>query len=276
MTFYKIEGAGNDFVVLITPNAPSETQIRQICDRHFGVGADGLICAHSTRPEAPTQKEQAWTWTFWNNDASSAAMCGNAARAMGSFFREIFPTETDFRWSGKPGTIQARYLGPNLVETSWPVSEKVESLPASLGEWIEQQAPKGVIKAAYKIDSGVPHVVLLSEKNWDIPLRQLLGPQVRHHPALGAAGANVTFVALEGGETVSFERGVEAETLACGSGALAAGMACREAQSARTDFIFPGGILSVRREVTGLWLRGPARVVFQGEFKVPTEWRGLS
>lgn len=268
MKFHKIEGAGNDFIVTTEAFTPQASRIARLCDRHYGIGADGMIVLRPTLTGAPHQREQKWVWNFWNNDASSAAMCGNAARALAVWFRSFFPSENEFHWSGETGLIRSRYLSANSSEVSWTVSGKIQPLPDALTVELKSKLPEDV--SAHFVDSGVPHVVLLRKGTWDRTLRTNVAPLIRFHAALGSAGANVTFVDSQQGTAVSFERGVDGETLACGSGALAAFLALESIPKSKIPpFRFPGGTLEVSRRGDGLWLKGPARIVFSGVWNEP-------
>ena len=125
---------------------------------------------------------------------------------------------------------------------------------------------------AYLFDVGVPHLVLINFEVWNEQDRAANGSMLRAHESLGSEGANVTWLSRKTFETVTFERGVEKETLACGSGAMAAFLAMEVMEKEQGDtpakkysLRFPGGTLTVFREASKLWLSGPVRVVFKGE-----------
>lgn len=264
--FTKCEGAGNDF--LVVEGAPStwglrsEASLRKFvqkaCDRHFGVGADGGVFLWP-RARAPQQMEQDWVWEFRNADGSRAEMCGNAARALTLWFHKRFPREHDFAWEARAGLIRAHLDGHGAPWVQWPGEAELQNLKGL-------PPTRGFHLAIAQ--AGVPHAVCFAEGSWSPQARAKWASRLRHHKRLGRAGANVTFVSRRTRETVTFERGVEGETLACGSGAVAAFLT-EESRSPKTQtaqYRFPGGQLTVKRDAAGsLWLTGPAHLVFQGK-----------
>lgn len=265
LPFTKCEGAGNDFLVL--EGAPpkfglrSEASLRKFvqktCDRHFGVGADGCVFLWA-RGSAAHQMEQDWIWEFRNADGSRAEMCGNAARALALWFHQRFPREHDFAWEARAGLIRARLDARGAPWVQWPGKAALREV---------QGLPKTRDFRLTIAQAGVPHAVCFSEKTWTPEARARWAAELRHHRRLGRAGANVTFVSRRTRETVTFERGVEGETLACGSGAVAAFLTeeSRTPKLKEARYRFPGGNLIVKRDTAGLlWLTGPAKLVFKG------------
>lgn len=265
LAFTKCEGAGNDFLVFEgSPSSHglgSENKLRRFaresCDRHFGVGADGCVFLWA-RKRGPRQTDQAWIWEFRNADGSRAEICGNAARALTLWFARRFKKERDFAWQAQAGLIRAHLDSKKNCWVQWPGE-------ASLKRAKGMPKPKSFRLSLAQ--AGVPHVVCSSEGTWSPLARAEWAAQLRHHRALGRAGANVTFVSRRSRQTVTFERGVEGETLACGSGAVAAFLA-EEGFSKKfleARYRFPGGELHVKRDAAGsLWLTGPAKIVFYG------------
>lgn len=266
--FFKIEGAGNDFVLI--PRDPEsirngrnlETFCRTICAPRFGVSADGLLFLWPTQAERKTQAGQRWRWFFLNSDGSHAAFCGNAARAATVWLAEQFPREKILTWETDSGQkIEGRRTGLRFAEVSWPLDPTAAPVGGKLLESARTLCGNQ-LEGAFLVQAGVPHLVLVSGQGWPRELRAKAAPPLRAHPALGLGGANVTFVRKDG-ECVSFERGVEGETLACGSGAVAA--ACALGGSEKT-LRFPGGELRVKLSPGRAQLTGPAHVVFKGEW----------
>ncbi len=264
---YKMTGSGNDFVVLdgrgTAPDRWPATRIAEICDRRNGIGADGLVIL---TPDGPGRVRMA----FWNSDGSRAAMCGNAAlcSARLSVYLEMVPAG-DLCLLTDAGLVRARADG--LGEASqinlpdFPIPGEVRGLdPAEGEEWLAF----GTV--------GVPHLVVRVDdiEGIDLPGR---GRALRFHPRVGQAGANVNFVAPPSRPDApwlirTYERGVEGETLACGTGTVAAAvaLAARSEASLPLRFRSRGGPeLLVSATLNGsmaadVWLGGQGRLVFRG------------
>ena len=255
-TFTKVEAAGNDFLFSdYASGTLTSEEIRLICDRNFGIGADGLVVMESLTSDSTR-------WHFYNRDGSIAAMCGNAARAAAAWLSAEGKTlphrlQTGFGevvLSRVGGDFEARvpYAGKALAETA--------------------------LGGATLIDTGVPHAVIewpLSVFERSQQMRERAA-QFRWAPQAGAAGTNVTFFSRrEGGiDAITFERGVEDFTLSCGTGVLAAATV----SSAALSRGWPSGGVIVRNPgaelkvvsndfPNSLTLMGPARVVFQAEWE---------
>ena len=262
---YKMTGSGNDFVLLDGRTACAEAwpadRIAALCHRRDGVGADGLVIL---APEAPGSVRM----VYWNADGSRAAMCGNAAlcSARLAVHLELVPPG-DLCLMTDAGVVRARASrGGDQAEIGLPdvqVASEVAGLAPSAGErWI-----------AFA-EVGVPHLVVRVD---DIEGLDLLGRgrSLRSDPRVGPAGANVNFVSpgAAGDPWLirTYERGVEGETLACGTGTVAAGLALalRGEASLPVEFRSRGGQpLLVRAELDGpraseVWLRGQGKLVFR-------------
>jgi diaminopimelate epimerase len=266
MRFYKMTGSGNDFVFLDgRETAESEwpqERIRQICRRRQGVGADGLVLL---RPAG-----DAVEMIFFNSDGSRAAMCGNAALCSTQLAVRLGMAEpAGMRLATQAGTFRTRCAG-----SAWEAEINLPGFRAP-GRPDLDLDPGERLCAVGTV--GVPHVVLQVD---DIERPGLMdrGRFLRSHEVAGPDGANVNFVAPgESGEPWplrTFERGVEGETLACGTGTVAVAAALADAGlvTLPQEFVSRGGqILTVsgRREGPGwvdVWLRGEGRLVYQGDF----------
>lgn len=211
----KLHGAGNDFLILDGTFDPGlearlPALVARLCHRHLGVGADGvLLVTRSGDREARV--------TYWNSDGSLASFCANGTRCAARFAAARWEWP-EMRLDTGFATVPARVSGGE-VELGLPA-------PAVVHPWRELHVADEVAKARYLV-VGVPHLVVLVRwpDFWDRSLGPL-APALRAHPALPPGGANVTFVLV--GEGVlharSFERGVEGETLSCGSGDVAAAL----------------------------------------------------
>ncbi len=265
--FYKMTGSGNDFVVfdgrVTRPEHWTEGRVRAICDRRNGVGADGLVILTPSTSDSVRM-------TYWNSDGSLGAMCGNAALCSGRLAPQLdLVRPGEFCLLTDVGAVRVRSPGTdNRAEINLPDFEPPQPfLSAALegGErWISS------------VTVGVPHLVVRVD-DIEAAAPATRGRSLRSHPALGAAGANVNFVAPEGpsGEAWlirTYERGVEGETLACGTGTVAAAvsLAYRNETGLPVSFRSRGGPrLTVRAEITRQrvsqpWLGGEGRLVFRG------------
>lgn len=265
--FYKMSGSGNDFVMLdgreTTPADWPAEKIRAVCDRRDGVGADGLVIL---TPEAPGTVRM----TFWNCDGSPANMCGNAALCstrLAAHLHMVPPAGMTLATGAGPFPTRCAEEG-ELAELNLPdfdLPAEVPGMPLAPGElWIR----KAVV--------GVEHLVtrVADLEGFDLPAR---GREQRFHPAIAPKGANANFVAeptSPGGpwRVRTYERGVEGETLACGTGTVAAAVALTangEADLPLRLMSRSGRELLVRARIDGgravdVWLRGEARLVFRG------------
>ncbi|MDQ7772361.1 MAG: diaminopimelate epimerase [Elusimicrobiales bacterium] len=263
MKFWKMSGAGNDFVLLKGPPrgaaAPGRLA-RRLCDRRLSIGADGLLLVRRAGRGLVSVR-------YFNSDGSEA-FCGNGSRcaAMWAFMKGLSPRR--FRLVTVRGELPAEITGKERVRMRMPDVKKV-SLRFK-GRW-----PAGV-KEVHFLDTGVPHAVV-PVKNIDRLDVRVLGRSLRRHPAFGRAGANVDFVEKKGGLVLvrTYERGVEDETLACGTGITAAAVALTLSGSSAPPVRLRsrgGDDFTVRltpsgRGAAGVSVEGPARLVFAGEIK---------
>ncbi|MYB18808.1 MAG: diaminopimelate epimerase [Holophagales bacterium] len=207
--FLLVSGAGNDFIALIERPAPAAGTIQAWCRRGVSVGADGLFTLHRIA-------EERYALDYANADGARAALCLNAARCAA---RLAFDQEPDARSL----TIETG-AGDLIAEPVDDTCTAVRVPAPTAGRRMTLRA-NGRDVPGWRIDAGVPHFVLWWSGDLDEAPVESLGPVLRAHPDLGPEGANVHFVDLDplGRFRIrSFERGVEAETLACGTGVVAA------------------------------------------------------
>jgi diaminopimelate epimerase len=264
--FYKMTGSGNDFVLLdgrsTSVDEWSRRRIVEVCDRRSGVGADGLVIL---TPEDGGAVRMA----FFNSDGSRAAMCGNAALCSTrlSAHLELGPPE-EMRLLTDAGVVATRCLEEDeRAEIRLPDALLPKRVPAITAEAGERSIWLGCV--------GVPHLVVLVD---DIEAVDVVGRGrvLRHDPAGGPEGANANFVAAPPKAGTpwlirTFERGVEGETLACGTGTVAAALAVAgPSVGLPLGFRSWGGeLLTVRANVRGdvatdVWLGGQGKLVFRG------------
>ncbi len=253
--FWKLSGAGNDFVLLARlPRGHSGPALaRRLCDRRFGVGADGLL--HVARRAGRVRLD------YWNADGS-AAFCGNGTRcgALWAASRGLVAGRA-FSLDTIRGPLGVRLTGRGRAEVDMPP-------PSRLRLGLRLRAA-GRTWTAHFVDTGTPHAVVFVADIEKVDVRNM-GRTLRFHKAFGPSGANVDFVELRGGRLLlrTYERGVEDETLACGTGVVAAAAVARARRKAgdRVNVRVRGGD-SLRATFRGASVRleGPGAVVFTGE-----------
>jgi len=260
--FYKMSGSGNDFVFFDVSREPagnleSVDAIKRLCARGTGIGADGVVFL---QPESPSEL----TIRYYNSDGSLGELCGNATLCSLRLASELgIATSGEVSINTDAGIIRAR-MADGLPEIDLaPVTELRLEVPEI--QMLERESALGFARA------GVPHIVIIDE---DVESADIIGrgSRIRRDPSLHD-GANVNFLTGDGSNWSirTYERGVEGETLACGTGAVASGILLSEwgrvtgpvrlrTRSGRTLEV------RVRRDDNG-WhpsLRGPAEIVFEG------------
>jgi diaminopimelate epimerase len=256
--FYKVSGAGNDFVVLVEPPVePSADAIAAYCARAISLGADGLLVLRRQPGGARL--------IHYNADGQRSDFCLNGSRSAAqlAFQLGFAPPSASLALETDVGVLACRALDAARAEVTLPPG-LVEPFRPCLLELAEGSF------AGFAGRVGVPHYVLPWPKSLATAPVAELGPRLRRHPDLGPGGANVNFVRWVDEhrlEIRTFERGVEAETLACGSGVVAAVAAGLGIESLRSpvDALVSGGFeLRVRREGDVWRLAGDARLVAHG------------
>ena len=262
--FFKTSGSGNDFVIvdnregLVTPGE-APLFARRICCRRESVGADGLILLlDSNRVD--------FKWGFYNADGSEAEMCGNGGRCAARVANMLGMAEDEMVFETVAGDIRASVNGSNVkLEMVRPRDLRLDY------ELMVDGRPLTVSS----LNTGVPHVILWVEDLERVDVEEL-GRQIRYHPEYQPAGANVNFVRVQGDDQLAirtYERGVEGETLACGTGSVAAallgGISGRVSSPAGLK-TRGGETLLVHFEVDGeqfreVFLQGDARIIYRGD-----------
>ncbi|MEM7050522.1 MAG: diaminopimelate epimerase [Acidobacteriota bacterium] len=260
MEFLKVSGAGNDFIALPEPESPpSRRQIRAWCRRGLSVGADGLFLLE--------RRDDAVRMTYFNADGGEAELCLNGARCAVRVALELDWVTGDVRLETGAGSLTGRDAEHGRIAVDAP-------LPGAPVREIEVETDGQRLTIA-AVTIGVPHWIVAWPEGLATAPVQDLGAVLRAHPSAGEAGANVSFVRFptpHAMEIRTFERGVEAETLACGTGVLAAAAAGLATGSARLplEALTAGGF---RLQIEGrsqagepsIWsLIGDARIVARG------------
>jgi diaminopimelate epimerase len=261
--FYKMSGSGNDFILIDNRDGIVDDQhLKQLvvgaCRRKMSAGADGLLLVEKS-------EKADFKWRFYNADGSRAEMCGNGARCASRFAFLTGITGSELSFETDVGVVTAEVI-----------DERVKigmTDPTDLNA--DQSLLVGGSQHPYDfINTGVPHVVMSTDMIEEMDVVEL-GRSIRHHEAFKPAGTNVNFIQPVGDNTIAvrtYERGVEDETLACGTGCVASSlMMCmrhqwvspvniktRSGVMLRVFFTLKDGVF------TQIYLEGDARVIYHG------------
>jgi len=255
ITFYKYEGTGNDFVMIdnrqnIFPKTNLKL-IERLCDRRFGIGADGLILLEN---DLVTN----FKMVYYNSDGNESSMCGNGGRCLVAFAKRLNVIQNSATFIATDGLHHATLLENGYVSLQMKDVDEVK------------------IEDNYVfLNTGSPHHVILVEdlENWDVKNN---GAKIRYSDLYGKAGSNVNFVKQKTDNHFAirtYERGVEDETLSCGTGATAVAIAMNAIGKTNSHTIkmdVEGGQLEVSFDKVddrfiNVFLKGPATFVFKGE-----------
>lgn len=257
--FSKYQGAGNDFIMIDNTHYHLDFQgkhkvVRRLCDRHFGVGADGLILME--------EEGDSLVMRYFNADGKPGSMCGNGARCFTRFARAQGHTERQLHFKTVDGDHEATEL-----DGGW-ISLDMHDIPVSE---IDRDGE------AYVLDTGSPHYIRFVRDLSKVDMFEE-GREIRNRPEYIDEGINVSFVTeVPGGIRMkTFERGVEDVTLSCGTGVTAAALCYGIEENfvdAEVKVQTDGGDLAVRfrriRDIfTDIRLEGPAEFVFSGEIEI--------
>ncbi len=264
MDFTKMNGAGNDFVVVDNRAGTLRLTgegIARLCDRHRGVGADGLLAVE------PSESGADFRMRYYNADGGEADMCGNGARCFARFAARLLPGAPESLSFDTPaGLITARFSA-ELVTVNMSAPHDHRS-PAELDLAGEQAS-------VHFLNTGVPHAVVFVEDVEAVDITTL-GAALRRHEAFAPKGTNANFAQVLSPGSLSlrtYERGVEGETLACGTGVCATALLHHLASGTPSPVsvrVRGGETLTVGFEKTpegtfrNVTLTGPADFVFEG------------
>ncbi len=274
--FSKYHGTGNDFVMVFDPDDAEPLGpdvVADLCDRRFGIGADGLI-----RVVGTDDPDARWFMDYRNADGSDAEMCGNGVRCVAALLREVGAETADsFAVRTRAGAkrLQVHSLAarryrvtvsmgvPNFTKAAIPM--RGPAWETFLGQPFELGG--GITVTASAVSMGNPHLVLFVDEDPDRYHVAHIGPAIERDDRF-PEGVNVEFASVRDGSVLArvWERG-SGETMACGSGACAIAVAANEAGmvDTRTTVRFPGGDLDVTRTGAGdVELTGDAVHVFDG------------
>ncbi|MFT4753351.1 MAG: diaminopimelate epimerase [Salibacteraceae bacterium] len=251
--FYKYNGTGNDFIMIDNRDqkfdASNTPLIHKLCTRHFGIGADGLILLEN-------EKGFDFKMVYFNSDGNESTMCGNGGRCIIRFAHDLKIIDTETHFSAIDGPHMGKVLDSNISLQMQNVS-KIE-----------------VNETFTELDTGSPHYVAFMDQLPGKDFVQLAG-DIRRTPPYTQKGINVNFASItpKGITMRTFERGVEDETLACGTGATAVAISAfhtGKVYQTNIPIHVIGGELNVSFDkneegYSNIWLTGPAEFVFEGK-----------
>lgn len=261
--FFKMSGLGNDFIFIDNTKesyngilANIISYVPKLCKRGLSIGADGLVILEKS-------KVTDFAWKFFNSDGSIAEMCGNAARCAAklAYLNGIAGKKMSFETLA--GIIRAEIVDNLLVK-----AELTKPYNITIDYSINIDGNNFYISS---VNTGVPHAIIFVSdlKNIDV---QNLGNKIRYHEYFSPLGTNVNFCKVLNNNSIeirTYERGVEAETLACGTGALAAAVISKEKNLANYPINVKtsgGGSIKISYENEGYYIEAEARLVYKGFF----------
>ena len=265
--FTKMNGAGNDFVLIDDRERKlklTREQVVRLCHRQRGVGADGLFLL------VPSSFGKAdWAWEFYNSDGSTAEMCGNGARCFARFIARKTGVSGRTTFETGAGIITATFQGERVtVNLTQPKDLRLD-------QWVLLASGK---VQAHSLNTGVPHAVIFVP-DADKAMVQQLGAEIRYHEQFAPKGTNVNFVQVLGPNFIrvrTYERGVEGETLACGTGVTASALVSARVHGFTSPIkvqVQGGDLLEVGfvrngTEFADVKLTGPADFCFDGRIEI--------
>ena len=256
--FYKYQGTGNDFVMIDNRQAifPKDNIqiIAHLCDRRFGIGGDGLILLEN-------DAETDFKMVYYNSDGNQSSMCGNGGRCLVAFAKKLNVINNSCTFIATDGVHHATIAEDGIVSLQMKDVSNIKTTP----EYVF-------------LDTGSPHHVQLVEdlEHYDVKEN---GKRIRYSDLYGKQGSNINFVKQIDESNFSlrtYERGVEDETLSCGTGATAVAIAMNAVGKTNANSInlnVQGGKLVVSfdkkdNQFTNVFLKGPAEFVFKGEIEI--------
>ena len=269
--FYKMSGAGNDFIIIDNRNQiVADTELSSfivgVCRRKISAGADGLILIEAS-------DKYDFRWRFFNSDGSNAEMCGNGARCAARFAHVNGIAGTSLSFETEAGVVSAQ-INEGSVKVKMPDPSDLKlAYPLKLSD--------GSLEIS-SINTGVPHVVIMVEQVADFDV-VTLGREIRLHQTFAPAGTNANYVQRSQGNAIeirTYERGVEDETLACGTGAIASAIisANRFKMDSPVEVKTLSGMYltihfdTVDGQFRNIYMEGDARIIYTGELQ-PEAWQ---
>ena len=257
-TFFKYQGTGNDFVIFDNRKGEldniTKKQVKHLCDRRFGIGADGLMLLNA-------KAGYDFEMIYYNSDGNTSSMCGNGGRCLVKFAFNAGIHKYTYKFVAIDGDHEAEIDNNGLIRLKMKDVNKVDE------------------HSTYAIlNTGSPHFVKFATDIKNIDVVET-GRDIRYGKQFAEEGINVNFVESTGEDSIfvrTYERGVENETLSCGTGVTAAALVSAHNSRGfnRVEVKTPGGNLSVEYNkidddnFENIWLCGPAELSFKGEFEI--------
>jgi len=256
--FFKYQGTGNDFVIMDnrdkTYDSLTKEQVRFLCDRRFGIGGDGLMLLN-THPEYDFEMK------YYNSDGRESSMCGNGGRCLVKFAYDMDMIKSTYHFLAIDGKHEAEIGTDGWIALKM---NDVSEVKYDHGNFI--------------LDTGSPHFVNLTTDVMHLDVNKK-GREIRYNKEFQKEGINVNFVEQTDVRdriiVRTYERGVEEETLSCGTGVTAAALVCfhNDYGFNRVEVQTRGGLLNVEYDKKGdhysnVWLNGPAVKVFEGQIEI--------
>ena len=253
-----MQGLGNDFILIdnryeLFPKNNTKL-IEKLCDRRFGIGADGLILLEN-------DKFSDFKMVYYNSDGNESSMCGNGGRCIVAFAKQLNVIENETTFMAVDGEHHAKISADGIVSLQMKDVEEIK------------MASDYVF-----LNTGSPHHITLVDDIKSVPVKEI-GSQIRYSDLYGKGGSNVNFVEVITDSLFAvrtYERGVEDETLSCGTGVTAAAIAMNaigKTTSTEISLLVEGGELKVTfkkqgKKYTEVFLIGPATFVFEGKIQI--------
>ena len=264
LQFHKYQGTGNDFILADNRkglyNGLTDLEIHRLCDRRFGIGADGLMLLNQKTGFDFEMK-------YYNSDGKEGSMCGNGGRCMVKFAYHLGIHRERYRFLASDGSHEAEIDSEGIISLKM---RDVKHIRKFLNDSV--------------LDTGSPHYVKMVTHVMDLDVYKK-GYEIRHSREFEEEGINVNFVEqLPDADKIivrTFERGVEDETFSCGTGVTAAALVCYHNDNGYNDVEVKtlGGTLNVKFDrvddsrFENIWLCGPAEKVFDGSIEIPETGR---
>jgi len=262
--FLKMSGSGNDFIIIDHRNEFIDENtltrlITGVCRRKLSVGADGFILIENS-------KQHDFSWRFYNSDGSRAEMCGNGARCAARFAQLNGIAGAELSFETDAGVIRAQ-IKADRVKVKMPDPTDIR-----FDFGVDLEAGSMMVSS---VNTGVPHVIILQDQIDDLDVVGI-GREIRYHRDFAPAGTNVNFICRNDGNAIAirtYERGVEDETLACGTGSIASALVAArklEMNSPIDVMTRSGEYLTIyfaenKGCFHGIFMEGDARVIYAGE-----------
>ncbi|MCK5169900.1 MAG: diaminopimelate epimerase [Bacteroidales bacterium] len=257
LNFYKYQGTGNDFIIIdnrTNPVSLSKEQINTLCDRKFGIGADGLMFLEN-------HNELDFNMRYFNSDGNESTICGNGGRCLVAFAKSLNIIDKSTIFNSIDGKHKAKINSDDTISLEMQNIDKVN-----------------LVNMNYFLSTGSPHYVTFKENIKDIDVFNR-GKEIRNSAEFSPEGTNVNFVEFVNDKIYvrTYERGVENETLSCGTGVTASAICAslhKKTDKSSYNIVTNGGNLNVsfqkhnNNTFTDIWLTGPAKFVFKGEIDI--------